>query len=332
MRTSRRRIVISGGALAAAYLAPSGLRAQPASGLFVLGVLDYAVENSQRRAYWKAFRSRLGELGYREGKNLRIQSRFAGLSDAEARRLAAELVELKVRLIVTAGSQAATAAKQATSQVPIVMATGNDPVRLGLVKDLAKPGGNLTGVTSLTAELNGKRLELLKVFVPEISKIGILMEKSSRSSQVTAKETESAARQLGIASVPLGIADGEDLEQAFETMAQERVQAVFLTSTAALLHSRSDFAELAIKHRMASVTPNRSFPEAGALLSYATDFPHLFQRAAEYVDKILRGARPGDLPIELPSKFELVINLRTAKALGITVPHSVLVRADHVIH
>ena len=200
------------------------------------------------------------------------------------------------------------------------------------MKNLAKPGGNVTGVTSLTAELNGKRLELMKVFVPGVSKIGILVEKSSRSSQASAKETESAARQLGITSVPLGIADGEDLEQAFETMAQERVQAVFVTSSATLLHSRSEFAELAVKHRIASVTPNRAFPEAGALLSYATDFSHLFRRAADYVDKILKGARPGDLPIELPSKFELVVNLKTAKALGITVPQSVLVRADHVIH
>jgi putative ABC transport system substrate-binding protein len=322
-----------GSALAAGAAWPTvTLRAQSKDEHNLIATLDYAVENPERRGYWKAFRSRLAQLGYREGKNLTIRSRFAGLSDAEARRLASDLVDMKVRVIVTAGSQAATAAKQVTNQVPIVMATGNDPVRLGLAKELAKPGGNLTGVTSLTTALNSKRLELLKVFVPRVSKIGVLIEKSSQSSRVSAKEIEGAARQLGIASVSFGVADGEDLDQTFEAIGKERIQAVFVTSTATLLHSAKTFAELALKYRIASVTPNRAYPEAGALLSYATDFPHLFQRAAEYVDRILKGAQPGELPIELPSKFELVINLKTARALGLAVPESVLVRADHVIH
>lgn len=332
MRTNRRKVLVGGALAGIAWVVPAGLRAQSKDAQYLIGTLDYAVEDSERRVWWRAFRNRLAQLGYREGKNLRIQSRFAGVSDAEARRLVAELVEMKVRVIVTAGSQAVTAAKQVTSSVPIVMSTGNDPVTLGLVKNLSKPGGNLTGVTSITSGLNGKRLELLKVFVPGVSKIGILVEKSSRSSQMSTKEVASAARRLGITSVAHGIGDGEDLEQTFEAMAKERLEAVVVTSTGTLLHSRKAFAELGLKHRIATVTPNRAFPEAGALLSYATDFAHLFHRAAEYVDKILKGAQPGDLPIELPSKFELVINLKTAKALGINVPQSVLVRADQVIH
>jgi putative ABC transport system substrate-binding protein len=322
-----------GGALAAsaASLVAARLGAQP-KGEQHLGTLDYAVGDPERLAWWKAFRHRLGQLGYEEGRNLRIQSRFAGLSEGEARRLAAELVELKVGVIVTAGSQAAVAAKQVTSRVPIVMATGNDPARLGLVKNLAKPGGNLTGVTSVTSALNGKRLELLKVFVPGVSKIGVLVEKNSRSAQISAKEVETAAAALGIATVVLSIEGAEHLEQTFKAMRSERVEAVVVTSTATVLHNRKAFAELGVKHRIATVTGNRAFAEAGALISYATDFPHLFQRAAEYVDKILKGAHPGDLPIELPSKFELVVNLKTAKALGITVPQSVLVRADQIIH
>jgi putative tryptophan/tyrosine transport system substrate-binding protein len=330
---SRRRALVLGGALAtgAASLLPARLGAQSKAEQQLVGTLDYAVEDSERRAWWKVFRNRLGQLGHQEGRDVTIQPRFAGLSEGEARRLAAELVDLKVRVIVTAGSQAAVAAKQVTSQVPIVMVTGNDPSRLGLVKNLAKPGGNLTGLTSVTSLLNAKRLELLKVFVPGVSKIGILVEKNSRSSQISAKEIESAAAALGILTVALSIEGAEHLEQAFKAMRSERLEAVVVTSTATVFHDRKAFAELGIKHRIATVTGNRAFAEAGALISYATDFPYLFQRAAEYVDKILKGAQPGELPIELPSKFELVVNLKTAKALGITVPQSVLVRADQVI-
>jgi putative ABC transport system substrate-binding protein len=312
-------------------LAPARLGAQPIGELHLIGTLDYGVGEPRRIAWWKVFRDRLVQLGYQEGRNLRIQSRFAGVSEGEARRLAAELVELKVRLIVTAGTQAALAAKQATSQVPIVMATGNDPAKLGLVKSLAKPGGNLTGVTSITSPLNAKRLELLKVFVPGVSKIAILVEKNNPSSQITAKEVETAAAALGIATVALSIEGAKHLEQTFKTMRDERVEAVIVTSTSTVFHSRRALAELAVKHRIATVTGNRELAEAGALISYATDFPHLFQRAAEYVDKILKGAQPGELPIELPSKFELVVNLKTANALGITIPQSALVRADQVI-
>ncbi len=326
--TRRRLLGLLGAALAAA---PFSAIAQPAQKLHRIGILDQSSADSGRLDWWKAFRERLRELGYIEGQQVAYESRFVGGKAEQVRAFAAELVKLKVDLIVTAGTPAAAAAKQATSEIPIVMTTGTDPVAVGLVKNLARPGGNLTGVTSITSVLSGKRVELLKVFVPGVSRVGLLLDESNPASRLAARETEATAAALGMTVIAHDISSPAGYDDVFKALRHERAQAVIVISSATTFSQRKRLAELAVKHHLAAVTGSREYAQAGGLISYGTDYPHLFRRAAEYADKIFKGARPGDLPIELPSKFELVVNLKTAKALGIKIPQSVLVRADEVI-
>jgi putative tryptophan/tyrosine transport system substrate-binding protein len=232
---------------------------------------------------------------------------------------------------VTAGSEAALAAKQATSSIPIVMATGGDPVELGLAAGLARPGGNVTGVISLIGPLTVKRLELLKQLFPRASRVAILRDPDNRSSASSLRAAESAAKSLGVVVQGFGVRGPGELDAAFVAMKRARIDAVILGENTAFIADRRRIADLAVTHRLPMMVAAKEYAEAGGLVSYGTDYPDLFRRAATYVDKILKGAKPGELPIEQPTKFELVINLKTAKALGLTIPQSLMQRADEVI-
>ncbi len=245
--------------------------------------------------------------------------------------LAALLVRDKVDIIVTAGSESAAAAKQATSSIPIVMATGGDVVRNGLVTSVARPGGNVTGVTSLTSELIAKRLELLKQLIPKLSRVAILRDLDNRGSRLYEDQAERAGKSLGTVVNVVGVHGHKDLDGAFLAIERTRADAVMFVENTAFIVYRQHVAELAVKHRLPMMAPAKEYAVAGVLISYGTDYSDLFQRAAGYVDKILKGAKPADLPVEQPTKFELVINVKTAKALGLTIPPSLLARADQVI-
>jgi putative ABC transport system substrate-binding protein len=319
--------VLAGGLLAA----PLSVEAQQAGKVVRVGLLSYAASGPASAARWKAFRDQLRELGYVEGQNVIFESRWGDGQVGRLRGLAAELVDAKVDILVTAASEAALAAKQATSSIPIVTATGVDPVELGLAASLARPGGNVTGVVSVSHELTGKRLELLKQLIPRASRVAILRDPANRSSVLSLRNAESAAKSLGVVVQRFSARGPSDLDAAFLSIKRARADAVLLGENTAFIVARRRIADLVLMHRLPMMVPAREYAEAGALLSYGTDYPDLFRRAAMYVDKILKGARPADLPIEQPTKFELVINLKTAKALGLTLPPSVLGRADELI-
>ncbi len=279
----------------------------------------------------EAFRQGLRDLGYIEGQNMAIEYRWAEFKPDRASTLAAELVRLKVDVIVSSGgSAAALAAKKATGTIPIVFTTG-DPVRTGLVPSLDRPGGNLTGVSVLTTELNVKRLELLKDAVPGASRVAVLSNPVNPAHVVVMKDLEDTARKLRVKLQVLEVRERQEIETAFAAMARERAEALLVAADPMFLAQRERIVELAAKHRLPAVFEFREFAEAGGLLSYGTNLPEMYRRLATYVDKILKGAKPGDLPIEQPTKFELVVNLKTAKALGLTVPRFLLDRADQVI-
>jgi putative ABC transport system substrate-binding protein len=325
----RRRFVamIAGGLLAA----PLTAQAQRQGKVWRIGLLDYGASNSSSDARWKALRERLRELGYVEGQNVVFEPRWGNEQADRLPGLAAELVKLKVDVVVTATGEAALAAKKATSSIPIVTATCPDPVRLGLVASVARPGGNVTGVTSLSSDLGGKRLQLLKQLVPRASRVAILRDPDNRASELNTRGAESVAKSLGVVIQSVDVRGEKDLDAAFATMKRARADGVLLAVNTPFLAHRRRIAELAISNRLPMMTLSREYADAGGLVSYGTDYPGQFRRAAVYVDKILKGANPGDLPIEQPTDFELVINLKTAKAIGLTIPQSVLGRADEVI-
>jgi putative ABC transport system substrate-binding protein len=275
-----------------------------------------------------AFRQGLRELGYIEGKNMPAQYRYAEGSAERIRALVAELVQSKVDVIVAVPIQAILIAKQATKTIPIVMVTTRDPVATGLIDSLARPGGNLTGVTRLTRELSGKRLELLKEVAPNVSRVGVLGDVDSTSF----KDYESAAGALKIQLQLITIqSDKPDFEAAFQNAVKQRVNALVTISGSLTLSYRKQIADSAIKNRLPSVHGRSEEINAGGLMSYAAIDSESFRRAALYVDKILKGAKPAELPVEQPTKFELVINLKTAKQIGLTIPPNMLARADRVI-
>ncbi len=323
-----RRAFISGITLGL-LAAPLAVEAQQHDKMVRIGLLDYAASSPASDARWNAFRERLRELGYAEGQNVVFELRRA---DGEASRLpslVAELVNAKVNILVTASIEAALAVKQATSSIPVVMATSIDPVALGLVASLARPARNITGVTSQSSELAGKRLELLKQLIPRASRIAFLHDPDNRASLL--RDTESSAKSMGVVVLRFDARRPGDLENAFLAMKHSRPDAVIFGENTLFLAYRGRIANLAITHRLPMMAAAREYTEAGALLSYGTYFPELFRQAAVYMDRILKGAKPADLPIEQPTKFELVINLKTAKALGLTIPPSLLQRADQVI-
>ena len=325
----RRRFMalMAGGLLAA----PRAAEAQQAGKVYRIGLLDYSAPDPARQAWWNAFRQRMRELGYVEGQNVTFEPRWAQGDLDRVPKLAAELVGLKMDVIVTGGQVAAIAAKRATSTIPIVMGTGSDPVAVGLVASLRQPGGNVTGLTSINSELSGKRLELLRTVAPRAARIAILWDEGDAGSRLIVDETEAAAKTAGLTIHRVAVGSAAGLEAAFAAVVRGRAGALTIDSTARLFPYRKRIAELAVKHRLPAVAGLREYVEVGCLASYGTDYPDLFRRAAVYVDKILKGAKPGDLPIEQPTKFELVINLKTAKALGLTIPQSLLGRADEVI-
>jgi putative tryptophan/tyrosine transport system substrate-binding protein len=324
-----RRAFVAG--TVALLAAPLAAEAQHAAKIVRIGLLSYAASDSASAARWKAFGNRLRELGYVEGQNVIFESRWGDGQVGRLRGLAAELIDAKVDILVTATSEAALAAKQATSSIPIVTATGADPVELGLVASLARPGGNVTGVFSMSNELAGKRLELLKQLIPRVSRVAFLRDSDNRASALNLREAESAARTLGLTVQGVGVRGPKEFDAAFVAMKRARVDAVIVGENTPFFADRRRIADLAVMHRLPTVAQAKEYAEAGGLVSYGPDYPDQFRQAAVYVDKILRGAKPSDLPVEQPTKFELVINLKTAKALGLTIPPSVLLRADEVI-
>ena len=276
-------------------------------------------------------RHRLRELGYLEGQNIAFELRFADGKTDRLPGLAAELVVLKVDVIVTSGTPASLAAKQATRTIPIVMAQLADPVGAGLVASLGRPGGNVTGLTTQDADLSGKRLEMLLQVVPKVSRFAVLIDETSPGSMLIARGTQIAAQSLGVQLQSLGVRGPEELDGAFSAMKEGRAGALIVESSSLLFTSRTRLADLALKNRLPTMFAQKEYAEAGGLMAYSADFSDLFRRSATFVDKILKGAKPADLPVEQPTKFELVINLKTAKALGLTIPPSLLGRADEVI-
>jgi putative ABC transport system substrate-binding protein len=278
-----------------------------------------------------AFRQGLRDLGYVEGKNISIEYRYAEGKLDRLSKFMAELIDLKSDLIVTAGSEAISAAKNSTKEIPIVMASSGDAVTLGLVASLARPGGNITALTNITWELAGKRLELLKEVVPKVTRVAFLLNPETPQAVPAFKEAQKAAQALGLKLQSLEVKTPDDFEGVFRAAARSRADAVVVSAGAFNNFHRKRIAELAVKGRLPAVSNSADLVEAGGLMSYGVNTPDSFRRAATYVDKILKGAKPADLPVEQPTKFELVINLKTAKQIGVTIPPNVLARADRVI-
>ena len=279
----------------------------------------------------QAFRLGLRDLGWVEGKNISIEHRFAEGRHDRLPDLAADLLRLKVEVIVASTAPAALAAQKASRAIPIVVAAAGDPVATGLGESLARPGGNVTGLSPMTAELGGKRLELLTELVPRLSRVAVLWNPQGVGSPLYWKEIQLPARQLGIQLHSLEVRSSNDFDQAFEDATSARAGALFVTGDPVITTNLRRIAGLAAKSRLPSIFQWSEFADAGGLVTYGPDRADLWRRAATYVDKILKGAKPGDLPIDRATRFELVINLKTAKALGITIPQSVLFRADRVI-
>ena len=292
--------------------------------LFRIGVLE--TTPIEGNANFGAFRRTLGELGY---QNLAFEYRSSYGRNERFKDLAAELVRLKVDLILTRGTPASLAAKAATGTIPIVMTASSDPVATGLARSLARPGANVTGLEPFATALQTKRLELMKEVLPAISKIGVMQDMTNPAIGPQWKTFEVAARSRGVEVELLDVRKAEDIAPAFEAATKQRADA--LMPSIELSPNMRSVLQLAAKHGVPAFYSSREFVEAGGFMSYGVDYRHLYVRAANYVDQIFRGAKAGDLPIEQPAKFELVINLKTAKALGITIPKSVLLRADRVI-
>jgi len=280
----------------------------------------------------EAFRRGLRDLGYIEGKNILVEYRYVERKLDRIPSLVGELMQLKVDVFISGNLLAIRAAKQATKTIPIVMVTTADPVTAGLIDSLARPGGNITGLSRLNRDLRGKRLELLKEVVPRISRVGVLWDTSGTELATAFKDYETAARALKIPIQSLKVrSSNPDLEGAFRDAAKGRVSGLVTTRTAGLVPYPKKIAALAIKNRLPSMNEGSEWVEAGGLMSYAASDADLFRRAAVFVDKILKGAKPAELPVEQPTKFEFVVNLKTAKQIGLTLPPNVLARADKVI-
>ena len=271
------------------------------------------------------------ELGYIEGKNLQVEFRWAEGKYERLSGLAAELVELKVDVIVAAGAQDIDAARKATSTIPIVMATSPDPVVSGFAKTLAHPGGNITGLTNFTVDISPKLFEMLQSMVPKLSRLAVMMNPVNSSHAGVLQSVESSAQKAGVKVLPVEARSAVEIERAFSTMAQAKAGGVLVPRDGFYIQQLDQIAKLATKHRLPSISGYRQYVEAGGLMSYGQNAGESFRRAATYVDKILKGAKPGDLPIEQPTTFELYINGKTAKALGLTIPQSLRISADKVL-
>ncbi|HEU4345860.1 MAG TPA: ABC transporter substrate-binding protein [Candidatus Binatia bacterium] len=290
-----------------------------------------ATSASPQALRFEAFRQGLKDLGYFDGKNIIIESRYAEGKVDRLSELAAELVRLKVDVIVTAGSTTTRTAKETTVAIPIVMAFDSDPVGAGYVASLARPGGNITGLSSFAPEISGKQVELLKEIVPKLSRVAVLGTSSQPGNAQSLKEMERAAGAFGVKLQYLDVLDPKDIETAFRAASKGHADAVLMLSSAILSSERTQILDLAVKSRLPAIYPWPEFVEGGGLMTYGVSITNLFRRAATYVDKILKGAKPAELPIEQPTKFEFIINLKAAKQIGLTIPPNVLARADRVI-
>ena len=279
----------------------------------------------------EAFRQGMRELGYVEGKNIAIEYRFAEGNLARLPELAAEFVRLKVDVIVTAGIPQLLAAKRATSTIPIVGSGAGDLVGAGLVAGLARPGGNITGLTSISTDLAGKQLDLLKETIPRLNRVGVLWDAADPGATVNFKAMEVTAQALGVQVQRLEVRSPEEFETAFNAASGERAGAIMILQTNLTNTHRKRIVQLAIKNRLSTMLGESGLMDSGGLMSYGPNYADLHRRAATYVDKILKGSKPADLPVEQPTKFEFVINLKTAKQVGLTIPPNVLARADKVI-
>ncbi|HUN68231.1 MAG TPA: ABC transporter substrate-binding protein, partial [Burkholderiales bacterium] len=287
-----------------------------------MGLLDAG----KRLWWWKAFTQKMRELGYVEGKSVRYETRYGEGYLDRLSSLARDLVQRQVAVIVTAATAATQAAKDATSLIPIVSVTGAGHVSMGFAESLAKPGGNVTGLTSLSADLTFKRVELLRELFPRLSRLAVLWQTNNSGSTSTYRDLEHATELFKIKLQNVGIRKKEELPNALATAAKARAEAVYVISGPLTVDERVQIAALALQHHLPSIYSGSDAVEIGAFISYGVHYADLFVRAATYVDRILKGAKPGDLPIEQPTRFELVLNMKTAKALGITIPQSILLR------
>jgi putative ABC transport system substrate-binding protein len=326
----RREFITLFGGTAATW--PLAARAQqPAGRIYRVGFLSISFREHALYST-KPFEEGLRSLGYRVGENVAIEYRFANGERERLPALAADLVRLRVDIIVTGFNPITVAAMNATTTIPIVMTTGIDPVSAGLVASLARPGGNVTGFAADSGgEILGKRFELMKETLPNLSRLGILFNPDFAHNRTRLTSMQETARALGLTLVPVEARGLDALEQAFAIMVREHAQAFVMQGDSVLFNYRGQIAEMAIRNRLPAASLQRELAEAGFLLTYGADIRDLYRRSAVFVDKIFKGAKPADLPVEQPTKFELVVNLKTAKALGIIVPPTLLTRADEVI-
>jgi putative tryptophan/tyrosine transport system substrate-binding protein len=328
-----QKIPILGFAVTALLFALCGsVDAQQTGKIFRIGFLDQSTASGMAvlvEAFWRE----LTKLGWIEGRNITIEYRFADQKNERLPELAADLVRLKVDLIVVTSVPPAAAAKSATSAIPVVMVTVSEPVGAGLIASLARPGGNITGLSSLSPELNSKRIEILKDAIPKLARVGLLRGAGpSLALDLQLKDLRAAAVALSLKLEEIDAQpDDKALERAFQTAKQKQVNAILMLATRSFFAERKRIVELAEKYRLPAIYFQKEFAQEGGLMSYGADFDDLFGKAAHYVDRILKGAKPADLPVQQPTKFELVINLKTAKQIGLTIPASVLARADRVI-
>ncbi len=306
--------------------APLAAEAQTAGKIHRIGVLG-----NENNPPWEGFRRGLRDLGYVDGRNLSIEWRWSEGKPDRFPGLATEVVALKPDVIVASGTQATRAAKRATSTIPIVMTTSSYPDKIGLVDSLSRPGGNVTGLSNVGPELSGKKLELPKEIAPKASRVAVLFNPASEVEPLAVRELSAAALAVGVEIQSVEVRSPDDFSAAFAALAPSRVHALLALGNPINFRGRQLIADFALKNRLPSIYDERLFVEAGGLMSYAPSFTDSFRRAATYVDKILKGAKPANLPVEQPTKFELVINLKTATALGLTIPPSLLGRADQVI-
>jgi putative ABC transport system substrate-binding protein len=309
---------------------PLAARAQQAGKAWRVGMLD-TTSITLNAANVGAFRAGMQQLGYVEGQNLVIDYRSPDGRLERLPELVAELIQLRCDVLVTRGTPPALAAKRAAGAIPIVMASIGEPVEAGLVESLPRPGGNITGLSAFTTELTQKRLELLKELVPGIARVALLDNMSNGSVPAQWDETKLAAQKFGIEALLFDVRKPEDIPPAFAAAVDKRVDALSVGNDSVVIASRRTITQLAARHRLPTVYASREYVDADGLISYAAHYPDLYRRAASYVDKIFKGAKPADLPVEQPTKLEIAINLKTAKALGIIVPPTLLARADEVI-
>jgi len=324
----RRRFV--GGIVVAVLVKTNPTHAQPSTKIPRIGVL-YTGTSGTAAQVSEAFNQGLRELGYVEGKNIVVERRFGDARPERLSELAAELVRLKVDVIVTSTDEAIAAIKRQTQTIPIVMTASTDPVATGFVASLAHPGGNVTGFTSIFPELSAKKLELLREAIPGLSRVAIMWNPDIRGASLDYKATEEAARTLRMQLQSVEVSRIDDIDRAFAALTTGRAEALIVVPSTITLDNRVQIANLAQKNRLPAMYGGRAFADAGGLMAYGSSLDDRWRRAATYVDKILKGAKAGELPVEQPTKFELIVNLKTARALGLTMPPSLLRRAEEVI-